>query len=312
MRRFVPLAALALAACATTAQPPLYTASQRDLAGPALTAALLEDARVGQIDFAQRYQSATRTSDLSNLPLIAAATATAALLFGSASDTAVFAVGLGAGSYVATREVLSPKRLAGLYLEGHGGLGCVRRHAAPFAGAAAEAKRAAFEAALDAIRVALADADAATLIVTPDGASPSETATFLATQARLRDALLAGRQQESTAEREATAFESASGVVAGALEGVYARITGQSRVGRDVDFTQLTQALFQGGQASVPAAPDAGPAAPPMIGASAGSAQQSAAAALRALTVTSGRLRSQTPAYGLALAKVAACPGGAR
>jgi len=309
----IGLATLALGGCATMAYPPLYTAPARNVAGAALTAAILEDARLAQIDYAARYARAGRASDLSALPLVAAAAATAALLYGKAGEAAVFGVGLASGAYVATRGVLAPPRMTTLYLQAHRALGCVRTGGGAFAGDTAQRRFDAFGVTLTGLRSALADAEQAALLPAPSRASAVNLAVHLATQARLRDQILVAYQIEAAAEREAAAFETAPAIVQDAVEAIHLTVATRGREGREVDTGSLTQALLAAATSSVTKPPaDAGN--PPMLAASTSQppGRASVGAAFYTLTLASSRMRTTTPGYVAMLAKVATCPQQAR
>lgn len=293
--------ALLVAGCSAGPPLALYTPAA-DQVGEERTAAVLVEALERQKAYGERFDRLSRRSGLWNVPLIGAAAATAAMLYGNAGRDALFAVGLGAGSYVALRSTLEPAGLAELYLKAHGAAGCIRRHGAHFSGDTALGIHDSAGERLGALARAMLDAEEAALQSPPAGA---DEAGFRATQLRLRDQLGVARTVLDAGRRELAAFGTAPDVLSVALETLDRQVASRGRLRAEVNVSALAQTLLAAGTAAIPAAPS-----PPPPDAASGLAPPATgpADALRALVIATDAARDATPAYAARLVEAAQCP----
>lgn len=309
---FPGVLAIALSGCATANYPPLYTP-------PALTAdssaaAILEQARVTQESYAADYLKLSKRNDLLNVPVLGVATAGAALLFAKASPDLLFGLGLGAAAYTQGRTRFEPTTLAGLYMQGHEAMGCVRRNGAVFGVPTARQSRDQLASAVDNLAEARLEAEIVSMETLPAKTPAGEASIFQAAQLRLRDQITLAKAAETDATLELKAFAGAPQVLGAAVETVQRTVATRGRAGRDGDIKDLTQTLLSEGKGWVTsAAPattgDGGPAVPAAAEIERNQpASASPVAALRALFDATRDVQRLSPGFVASLKKIETCP----
>lgn len=304
----VALATLFLCSCAES-YPDLVTFKPAKPGEELRT--ILQEAETLQASYSAGYKATAKWQDLSQLPIIGAATVAAFVLLNDHKNAAKTAskIGIGTLSYTAARGQFAAAGLPDIYIAGHGALTCILSEGSNFDGAAATQRHGRLLAQLDEIDDALQKTSELRYFPIDEG---DQAENLKVARAVADQAIAAAQAVETLALNQESHYLSAAPTFRNAIANVSVRVASKGRVRQSVDYAALRDQM-------VP------PKAPPK--AAAGESTEPHAQGLaefqaddaketilklmmatRNLTVSTARLTAATPDYKKSLDNVTECP----
>lgn len=289
--------------------PPLFTPPYAAPATPSILDRILAQAAVSQTTYATYYKKSAKQADISQLPIIGAASLAAGVLYrgnGKAQDH-LAAIGIGVGGYTAYRDTIFPTSLPELYLKGHSALGCIRSEGIYFTGDSAIGTK---ENAAE-----LSDQLTQELIVArqqyksaklSSKASAAIREQFQNASSALNEAINSGNQTLLATQKQLASFANSETVFGLAVSNVHYNVATAARKGRSESFADIRSAISAnigsaGGAVDGAQAPGVGPKTDAATIAN-------LLASSSSLILLTQQVSASTPDYIAKLERVAECP----